>query len=227
MILLDPRESVIEDRLKSIKNIILVSGFKGGVGKSLVSCVLSLSLKDLGKKVGLIDLDITSSSCHKILGVDNVYPQEENGILPIEKDGIKFMSFYFFSKNMPVALRGSSISDAIKELFCITQWGDLDYLIIDMPPGFYDVAFEVMRLLKSFKIIAIKTPSQLSKDVYDRMINIYKDRGYTIFEIENMAKEHGENKISFDDKIELALGDIYKIRDTKFYLDVKKIAESL
>lgn len=227
MISIDPRETVINDRIKDIKNIFLVTGFKGGIGKSLVSCVLSISLKDLKKKVGILDLDVTSSSCHKILGINNAYPEEQNGILPVEVDGIKFMSFYFFSKNMPLAFRGSAISDAIKELFCITQWGSLDYLIIDMPPGFYDVAFEVMRLLKFFKIIAIKTTSELSKDVYERMIKIYKDNGYSIIEIENISKESGDRKIAYDKKIDDVIGDINAIRNTSFYRDVRKIAEVL
>lgn len=225
--IIDPRESVIEERLKGIKKIILISGFKGGIGKSLFACVASISLKDLGKAVGILDLDVTSSSCHKILGVEEGYPQEVDGILPVDVHGMKFMSFYFFSKGMPLALRGSSISEAVKELFCITQWGNLDYLIIDMPPGFYDVALEIMRLVKDFKIVAIKTPSVLSRDVYERMIKLYKEKGYSIVEVENMSKDEGYNKIGFDEKIDFAVGNIEEIRKTKFYSEVKRIVEEL
>ncbi|MCX7641955.1 MAG: P-loop NTPase, partial [Elusimicrobiales bacterium] len=123
---IDPRVSVIDERIKNIGKIILVSGFKGGIGKSLVSCGVALSLVEDMKRTGLLDLDITSSSCHKILGINELYPLEEKGILPVDVYGIKFMSFHFFSNNMPIALRGSSISDAIKEIFCIVQWGYLD-----------------------------------------------------------------------------------------------------
>lgn len=227
MIEIDPRTSIIKDRIKDVKNIFLVSGFKGGVGKSLISAVLSLCCSDEGKDVGLFDLDITSSSCHKILGIDELYPKEDYGLLPVEKYGIKFMSFYFFSKNLPLALRGSSISDAIKELLCVTRWGKLDYLFIDMPPGFYDVAFDVMNLLKNFKVIAVKTPSPLSQDVYDRMIILYKENGYEIIEVENMAEEVGGMKIRFDRYIDGAIGDIEKIKKTQFFNDVKSILKRL
>ncbi|MCX7641565.1 MAG: P-loop NTPase, partial [Elusimicrobiales bacterium] len=143
-------------------------------------------------------------------------------ILPVDVYGIKFMSFHFFSNNMPIALRGSSISDAIKEIFCIVQWGYLDYLIVDMPPGFYDVAFDIMNFIKNFRVIAIKTPSKLSADVYDRMINIYKGK-YDLIEIENMTQMEGDFKIRFDPSIDGAIGDINKIKNTIFYKDLKNI----
>lgn len=229
--IIDPRMSIINDNLKDIGNIILVSGFKGGVGKSLVSSVLSLALSDKGYKVGLFDLDITSFTCHKILGISDVYPSEENGIIPPMVYGIYFMSFYFFScsdgNENAVALRGDSISNAIKEVLTVTRWGKLDYLIIDMPPGFYDIAFDVMNLIKRFKVIAVKTSSPLSLDVYNRMIKLYRENGYDVFEIENMSKVEGDMKIRFDSFIDDAIGDVEKLKKTTFYSDVMRIVERI
>ncbi len=236
---IDPRLSLIDENIKDIKNIILVSGFKGGVGKSLVSTLLSLSLSDKGYKVGLFDLDITSFTCHRILGVYDLYPYEENGIVPPQVYGVSFMSFQFFStsqrnlnhqpnlqssKIRAVAMRGSAISDAVKEILTVTRWGKLDYLIIDMPPGFYDIAFDVMNLIKRFKILVVKTSSPLSREVYTRMITIYKERGYEIIEVENMSREEGDMKIRFDPEIDNAVGNVERIKTTNFYHDILKIA---
>ncbi|MGC8867960.1 MAG: P-loop NTPase [Elusimicrobiales bacterium] len=235
---IDPRIALIDDNLKDIRKIYLVSGFKGGIGKSIVATFLSIALSDRGYKVGLLDLDITSFSCHRILGVYDIYPYEENGIIAPVVYGISFMSFQFFSNSLyhneihpnskilqkAVALRGGSISDAIKEILTITRWGRLDYLIVDMPAGFYDVAFDVINLIKRFKVIAVRTPSPLSLEVYNRMIVIYKEKGYEIIEIENMVKDKADMKIRYDSSIDAAIGDIEKIKNTKCYSDIYEIA---
>lgn len=232
--IIDPRISLIDDNLKNIRNIILVSGFKGGIGKSLISAAVSIALKEKGFKTALFDLDVTSFTCHTILGAYDLYPEENNGIVPPSVDGIYFMSFEFFARSKKytnlhpaAAMRGESITHALKEILCITRWGEIDYLIIDMPPGFYDTAFEVMNLIKRFKIIAVKTPSPLSSEVYNRMIKLYTEKGYEIIEIENMSEKPGDMKIVFDPSIDRAIGDIGKIKKTLFYKDVLKIAEKI
>ena len=133
---MDPRLSVIDKRLSEIKRIIAVASGKGGVGKSLVASSLALSLSNKGYRTGLLDIDLYGPSSHIILGVtDYSFPEEEKGILPHKVNNIRFMSIVYFSEDKPAPLRGIDITNIIIELLSITQWGELDYLIIDMPPG--------------------------------------------------------------------------------------------
>lgn len=223
--LIDPRENIISERFKGIKKIFLVSGFKGGIGKSLISSLLSLALNDLGFKTGLLDMDITSSTDHIILGVKDKFPEEKNGILPVEIYGIKFMSFYFFTMSKPFALRGNDIKDAVKELLCVTVWDELDYLMIDMPPGFSDAALELMRLISNFNVILVKTPSPLSIDIVSRMSGIYMDKGFKTITVNNMSKDiYTKNNIRYDASIDDAIGNVSAIKKTQFYEDVLALA---
>lgn len=223
-IIIDPRESIIKDRLKNVKNILLVSGFKGGIGKSLISTTLALAFSDRGYKTGLLDLDLTSATDHIILGVNNLYPFEDKGLIPAEFEKIKFMSFHFFTMNMPLALRGKSISCAIKELLCVTIWGELDFLIVDMPPGFSDTTFEVLRLFERFILLAVSTPSPLSKEILHRMIKVYDPNKTKIIFLENMVKEEGKRySIRYDAMIDYAVGNVEKLKKTEFYKDITKI----
>ena len=130
---MEVRTSVIERRLKNINRIIAVASGKGGVGKSLVASTLALNLAKKGHKVGLLDLDLYGPSSHIILGVKDVFPKEEKGNIPPKIHGINFMSIIYFTEDKPSPFRGIDISNIIIELLAITQWGKLDYLIIDMP----------------------------------------------------------------------------------------------
>ena len=130
---MDPRLSIIDKRLSKIKRIIAVASGKGGVGKSLVASTISLNLSKKGYKVGLLDLDLYGPSSHIILGVkDYGFPEEEKGIIPHKIDGINFMSIVYFTEDKPAPLRGMDITNVIIELLSITQWGDLDFLIIQI-----------------------------------------------------------------------------------------------
>ncbi|MEF3281048.1 MAG: P-loop NTPase [Elusimicrobiota bacterium] len=229
-LVIDPRQSVFNERLKKVKKIILVTGFKGGIGKSVISSGFALSFAKKGYKVGLLDLDITSSTDHIILGVrEKTYPAEDKGILPPVIQGIKFMSFSFFSKSKGVVLRGNSLIDAIREIFCVTIWGELDILIIDMPAGFSDIALEILRIIKRFNVIAVSTPSPLSKEVLKRMLDIYKNQKIPIFHIENMAKSNSPNKnrIFFDKDLDAAIGSRTMLTKTNFFKDIEKLTETL
>ena len=104
----------------------------------MVASALALRLKEKGHSVGLLDLDFTSPSSHVILGVEGLYPEEEYGIIPPMAHGLHYMSITFYSQDKPAPLRGADTSDAIIELLAITLWGNLDYLIVDRPPGIGD-----------------------------------------------------------------------------------------
>ncbi len=220
---IDPRESVISERLKRIKKVILVSGFKGGIGKSLISVLISIALSEKKYKVGLLDLDLTSSTSHIILGAKNLYPKEDMGLKPPVYKNIKFMSFSFFSNSKAFALRGSSISNAIKELLCVTIWDELDYLIVDMPPGFSDTTFEVERLFNNYSVIAIQTPSPLSKEILKRMIVLYNEKNIKTLIIENMSQRKSKKTIRYDKNIDRAIGNYEKLKRTNMYKDILKI----
>jgi ATP-binding protein involved in chromosome partitioning len=152
---LDPRPSVIDERLKKVKRVIAVTGWKGGIGKSVTASTLALLLAKKGLKTGLLDLDFSGASAHLILGANGLFPKEKKGIEPPLFYGVKFMSVAFFSETKAVPLRGADISDAIIELLAITQWGELDFLIIDMPPGINDAALDVIRLIPRAEVLAV------------------------------------------------------------------------
>ncbi len=151
--MLDPRISIINERLAKTKRIIAISSGKGGVGKSMVAATLALSLAGDGYKVGLFDLDFTGPSTHIILGVSkSVQPKEEKGLVPPVVNGLAFMSLVYFVGDNPAPLRGADVSNALIELLAVTQWGALDYLIIDMPPGIGDAVLDLVRLGKANRV---------------------------------------------------------------------------
>lgn len=235
----DPRLSIISKRLQKVSNIIAVSSGKGGVGKSMVATCFALNLIDAGHKVGLLDLDFTSPSTHVILGVEDLYPLEEYGIIPPMTHGLKYMSITYYSIDEPVPLRGQDVSNAIIELLAITRWEDLDYLIIDMPPGIGDATLDSIRLLSNIKFLVITTPSKVAYQSVKRLLLLLKNLNIPILGvIENMImkpkndiKEQLEQiqvkyigAILHDEKLEDAIGCVDKIRDTEFWKTVHSIS---
>ncbi len=221
---LDPRAFVIPARLKKIKKIIAVSGFKGGVGKSTAACVLSLVLAKKGFKVGLADLDLTSSSCHTILGADigpgKIFPEEVEGLLPPEIEGIKFMSVAFFTSESALNLRGAQISNTILELFAVTNWGELDYLVLDMPPGISDAALDVLRYVPQAEILCITTPSIVARNILSKAVQMLLSQGAKFLGfIENGSSSLAEDiaglenlgSVSFESAFETFLGNPKKL----------------
>jgi ATP-binding protein involved in chromosome partitioning len=156
-------------QLKDIKNIILVSSGKGGVGKSTVSSNLAVALAADGAKVGLIDADIYGPSVPIMFGLVGAKPsarETEDGktlILPIEKYGIKLLSLGFFSDpDQPVPWRGPMASNAIKQLFNDADWGELDYLIVDLPPGTGDIHITISQSFPIAGAVIVTTPQQVA-----------------------------------------------------------------
>ncbi len=235
---MDPRLNVIDERLSGIKKIIAVSGGKGGVGKSSVSSMMALVLKSIGKEVGLLDLDLSGPTDHIILGLEDVFPEEEKGIIPPRLRGIKFMSIVYFVKENPLPFRGEDFSNAIIELLAITRWGDLDYLIVDMPPGIGDTALDVIRVIKNIEFIMVGNQSKLTLRTLKKVIEMSKKSGKKVLGvIENMGiskDNEKENKltfldvpflgiIGFDGEYESSLGSTDKLLRTQFAQDLKEI----
>ena len=152
----------------SIKNIIVVASGKGGVGKSTVAVNLALGLSLNGAKVGLIDADIYGPSIPIMFGLEGARPKasEINGktsIEPIEKYGIKLLSMGFFTDpNQPVPWRGPMISTAVKQLFNDAEWGELDYLVVDLPPGTGDIHITVTQSFPIAGAVIVTTPQQVA-----------------------------------------------------------------
>jgi len=169
---MEPRTSVIEKRLKNIHRIIAVASGKGGVGKSMVASHLALHLAQQGHRVGLLDLDLYGPSCHIILGVKHQFPTEEKGIIPPVIHGISFMSIVYFTEEKPSPFRGIDISNIILELLAITQWGNLDFLIIDMPPGIGDETLDVIRYMKNSEFLVVTTPSKVALGAVRKLLSI-------------------------------------------------------
>ena len=240
---MEARISVIEKRLKDIKQIISVASGKGGVGKSLVASSLALNLAKKGNKVGLLDLDLYGPSSHIILGLENYdFPEEEKGIIPPKIDGINFMSIVYFTEDKPSAFRGVDISNIIIELLAITQWGELDYLIIDMPPGIGDETLDIIRFVKKSKYLVVSTPSKVSLGAVNKLLQILKELKLPVIGvIENMKMGESDfvkdtiskmnlpylNSISFDQNLEEAIGNPDNLVKTNFMKDLEKIVDKI
>jgi len=232
---MEARIDIIEKRLSNIKRIISVASGKGGVGKSLVASTLALNLSKKGLKVGLLDLDLYGPSSHIILGVkDYNFPDEEKGIIPPKVDGINFISIVYYTEDKPSPFRGIDISNIIIEILAITQWGELDYLIIDMPPGIGDETLDLIRLVKRSEFLIVTTPSIVSMGAVNKLLKILKELNLTIIGIiENMKMKKSTlvkdsvlkldlkylGAITFDHEIEVAIGHTDRLLKSDFMKD--------
>lgn len=233
----DPRIDIIDIRLEKIKKIIAVSSGKGGVGKSVVASTLALNLRDKGYKVGLFDLDFTSPSTHVILGVSGLYPEEEYGIIPPDAHGIKYMSITYYSLDKPAPLRGVDMSEAIIELLAITKWGELDYLVIDMPPGLGDATLDMIRFVKEINFLVVTTPSKVAFETVRKQLVLLKELNVPVIGVvENMQMKPSDyvkdqlegnvtylGSIGYDQDLEDSFGDVEKVKESDFYASVKKL----
>ena len=154
--------------LPGVKNIIGVSSGKGGVGKSTVAANLACALAREGYKVGLLDADIFGPSIPKMFGIEDeqLYIHEVDGhpmILPIEVFGVKILSIGFLvDKDKAVMWRGSMASNALKQLITEADWGELDYFLIDMPPGTSDIHLTLVQTLAMTGVVVVTTPQEVA-----------------------------------------------------------------
>jgi ATP-binding protein involved in chromosome partitioning len=238
----DPRIVIIGKRFQNVRRVIAVSSGKGGVGKSMIATALALSLRDRGHSVGLLDLDFTSPATHVILGVEGLYPEEDYGIVPPMAHGLRYMSITYYSVDEPTPLRGMDVSNAIIELLAITKWGELDYLIVDMPPGIGDATLDTIRLMPRIEFIVATTPSRVAFQSVRRLLVLLKDLGVPIIGVcENMVmrplpyvREEVEGlgleylgSVAYDEGVEEALGDPDSLRKTRFYKELDEVSRRL
>ena len=165
--------------LPGVKNIIAVSSGKGGVGKSTVTANLAIGLAKLGYRVGLLDTDIFGPSMPKMFGVEEERPYAEqidgrDLIVPIEKYGVKLLSIGFFvNPDQATLWRGGMASNALKQLISEAKWGELDYFILDTPPGTSDIHLTLLQTLGITGAIIVSTPQQVALADARKGINMY------------------------------------------------------
>lgn len=150
--------------LDGVKNIIAVASGKGGVGKSTVAINLALTLQNLGAKVGLLDADIHGPSIPVLLGTENEKPAMNGDLMvPIEKHGIKTMSIgYLVENKQALVWRGPMLSKAISQFCSDVDWGDLDYLFVDLPPGTGDAHLSILQHIPISGVVIVTTPEEVA-----------------------------------------------------------------
>ena len=182
--------------LPDVKNIIAVASGKGGVGKSTIAANLAVALARLGYKVGLLDADIFGPSIPKMFDVEEAQPVlekvgEKNLIIPIEKYGVKILSIGFFvNKAEALVWRGTMASNALKQLITDAHWGELDYFLIDLPPGTSDIHLTLVQTLAVTGAIVVTTPQEVALADARKGISMFtgeKIRVPVLGLVENMA----------------------------------------
>jgi len=165
--------------LPEVKNILAIASGKGGVGKSTVAANLAVALSKLGYKVGLLDADIFGPSIPKMFGEEEARPilekiGDRDLIIPVEKYGIKILSIGFFvNKSDALIWRGTMASNALKQLISDANWGDLDFFLIDLPPGTSDIHLSLVQTLAVTGVIVVTTPQEVALLDARKAINMF------------------------------------------------------
>jgi len=177
--------------LNSVKNVIAIMSGKGGVGKSLVSSLTAIALRRQGFEVGILDADITGPSIPKMFGLSGLPPMSESGMLPaLSPSGIEVMSINLLlpAEDDAVIWRGPLIGQAITQFWTEVLWGNLDYLIVDLPPGTADAPLTVMQQLPISGVIIVFTPQDLTAMVVRKAVKMARQMSKPILGvIENMS----------------------------------------
>lgn len=175
-----------------VKNVIAVMSGKGGVGKSTVSVLLAKELNKRGYKVGLLDADITGPSIPRLVGTVGKYAyMENNEIQPVEtEEGIKTISLNYFmeEESQPVVWRGPMISGAVKQFWTDVIWGDIDFLVVDLPPGTGDVTLTVMQSMPITGVVGVAVPQSMVTMIVTKAIKMMQLMEKPVYGIvENMS----------------------------------------
>lgn len=240
--MIDPRVSMIDERMKEIGRVIAVSSGKGGVGKSLIATTLALALAEKGFAVGLFDLDFTSPSTHVILGVEGVKPREEKGIISPTVHGLEYMSIVYYSGDSAMPLRGEDVSNALIELLSVTKWGKLDYLVLDMPPGIGDVLLDLIRLINNASYLIVTTSSVLAFETVKKIAGLLQGLKMPVIGVvENMKMNKSTvirteteklglsflAEIPYDPDLEKAIGSKEKLMNTLLAQRIRKLTSRI
>jgi len=178
--------------IAGVRNVIAIASNKGGVGKSTVAVNLAVTLSKLGASVGLLDADITGPNIPTMLGIEGgLLASGEQGLKAIEAHGIKAVSLGFvLPPGTPVVWRGPMIGSGVRQLMHDVDWGDLDYLIIDLPPGTSDASMTMAQEALIAGAVVVSTPSKVSVEDASKAVSMFDRLGIPIFGvIENMSSD--------------------------------------
>lgn len=178
--------------MENIKNLIAVASGKGGVGKSTIAANLAISLAKEGFATGLVDADIYGPSIPTLFGSEQEQPEMDGEkMIPLKKFGVKMLSIgLFVNEEQPLVWRGPMAANAMMQLFNDAIWGELDYLIIDMPPGTGDIALSLVQNLPITGALIVTTPQQLAVTDVRRAVNMFRQKEIKVpilGLVENMA----------------------------------------
>ena len=176
--------------LPNVKNVIAVGSGKGGVGKSTVSVNLAVALAQAGAKVGLLDADITGPNVPMMLGVEGQPKASENNkITPLERHGVKCISIQFFvPEGQPIVWRGPLVGGAIQQFLRDVEWGDLDYLVVDLPPGTSDAQLTLAQSVPLGGAVLVTTPQEVALSDVGKALAMFKKVSVPILGlVENMT----------------------------------------
>lgn len=187
----DEETAKIAERMKAIKRKIGIVSGKGGVGKSVTAALLACHFASKGRKVGLLDADITGPSIPRMFGMKGTPAGTDDAIVPpVARNGLKLMSMNLFLQkdDTPVIWRGPLLGNAVRQFLSDVEWGELDYLFIDFPPGTGDVPLTIMQSMKLDGIIFVTSPQELAFMIVKKTINMSKDMKVPIIGlVENMS----------------------------------------
>jgi ATP-binding protein involved in chromosome partitioning len=183
------RDNVI--RLPRDCRVIAVASGKGGVGKSSLTANLGVAFSGLGRRVGILDADIYGHSIPHILGIHQRPVAVDEMIVPPVKDGLKLMSIGFFLEdNAPVMWRGPMLHRALEQFLTDVHWGEIDVLVVDMPPGTGDVSISLGQLLPRAEVVVVTTPQRLAQEVASRAAAMARKTNMRLLGVvENMTGE--------------------------------------
>ena len=183
------RDNVV--RLPRDCRVIAVASGKGGVGKSSLTANLAVAFQQLGRRTGVLDADIYGHSIPHILGIHQKPILVDKLIVPPVKDGLKLMSIGFFlDGNEPVMWRGPMLHKALEQFLTDVHWGELDMLVVDMPPGTGDVSISLGQLLPRAEVVVVTTPQKLAQDVASRAASMARKTNMRLLGVvENMTGE--------------------------------------
>ena len=208
-----------ESTISNIEHIIAIASGKGGVGKSTVAANIAVALSNMDKNVGLLDLDIYGPSLPITFGV-NEQPlmTQSKKLIPIDKDGIKLMSFGFISGNeTPVIWRGPLVSRMTEQFFRDVEWGDLDFLILDLPPGTGDIQLTLTQKLKLSGAIIITTPQDIALADVRKGADMFKKVNTPVLGVvENMSGYIINGEVKTNASSIIINDQVVELKDNKF-----------
>ena len=179
-----------EKLIPGVRNVIPIASGKGGVGKSTVSANLALALAQMGARVGIMDADVYGPTIPTLLGIDTQpQVQQDNRIIPIEQYGLKVMSMGFFmKKGEAVVWRGPMLHKTVQQFLGGVVWGELDYLVVDLPPGTGDIQLSLCQMIPLTGAVIVSTPQEVALSVAIKAIAMFRKLNCPVLGmIENMS----------------------------------------